>query len=254
MRLFSDNWIDYTATVITPATQDSILTAANIANALRKKVYRTAATQAAESITLDLGSAKAVTALILLDHTLTAGDSLLKLEGSTNNFASVAFTQALTWASGTILKTIASQTYRYWRISFTKSAAGETRDIGRVYLGTYDEFTEAQAPDYTGLVWEKNDPSKGIKSAGGVSYFDIQEKFDSFGLKFSMIDQTQVTTFETIFNRVGQTVSFFLQVDPANVPLDRVFYVKCVEDYKRPVKAFDAVYYWDTELKLEEQL
>ncbi len=253
MRLFYDNWIDYAATIITPATQDPILTAANIANELRKRVYRTLATQAAETITLDLGSAKDVTSVILLDHTLTAGDTLIKLQGNaTDSWGSPSFSQTLTWAAGTISQVFSTQTFRYWRIIFTKSSAGVTRDIGRVFLGTYYETTEA--PDYAGLNWGTVDPSKGTKTPGGITYYDVKEKFDEFSLKFSDYSQTDITNFETIFALVGQTISFFVQIDPNNAPADRFYYVKITEDFKRNVTAFSGTYFWDTAMKLEEQL
>src|SRR5438105_670913 len=103
MRLFYDNLIDYAATVVTASSQQADLPGSNVINELSKKVWRTGTAAAPESITFDLGSAKDVTGVILLDHTLTNADTNIELHASTDNFAASDVTVAvLVWASGTI--------------------------------------------------------------------------------------------------------------------------------------------------------
>ena len=82
MRVFYDNLIDKTGVTITPSSQVSTLPASNLAHEFRKRVWRTGTSTAAENVVFNLGSAKAVTSVILLDHTLTAGDSAIALEAN----------------------------------------------------------------------------------------------------------------------------------------------------------------------------
>jgi hypothetical protein len=252
MRFFYDNLIDYSGVLLLPSSAQSTLPASNVANEHRKRVWRTGTSAAAENLVIDLGSAKAVTAVILLDHTLTASDTLIKLEGHTTNaWGAPTFTQALTWASGTIAQVFASQTLRWWRISFTKSAAGETRDLGRVFLGTY--YETPIDPDADGYDEELNDPSRKTKSLGGQTYTEILEKFGVPAVKFSAIDQTMRDNLKTIFDAVGEAVSFFVQVQSTS-PLNKVWYVKLRRAFKTPVKGMDSTLLWDVSLDLEEQL
>jgi hypothetical protein len=254
MRIFYDNLIDYASVVISAATVDNAFPASNVAHQHKAKVYRTGTSQAAEYVKFDLGSAKSVTSIIILAHTLTAGDTLLKCEASTDDFSSTAFTQNLTYAANLIAQNFSSQSYRYWRFSFTKSAAGQTRDIGRIFLGTYYQTTEA--PDYDGLDLEREDLSTIQRSVGGQVYADIRSQYRAPILDFSAVSKTQKETFETIAARVGKHTSFFAQIDEnAGSGVESEFlYVNFRKLPKFSVSGFDNELKWDTRLELEEQL
>lgn len=253
MRFFYDNLIDNSGVVLTPTSEVDTLPAENVINELRKRVWRTGAASATERLVIDLGSAQAVTALILLDHTLTSSDTVLKLEAnSSDSWGAPAFTQNLTWADGTILQTFASQTYRYWRLSFTKSSSSESRDIGRIFLGTY-AATEHQ-PDFDGHDEKLEDPSRRAKTLGGQTWTDLQEQYKVINSQLSHVSQTMADQIKTIVEAVGQSISFFVQVDTVS-PLDTVYYVKFTRAFGRGVVAVDSTLIWDlAKLEMEEQL
>lgn len=252
MRFFYDNEIDKTGVVFTPSSEISTLPASNVANELRTRVWRTGISTATETLVFDLGSAKAITAIILIDHTLTSGDSAIKVEANTaNSWGAPAFTQTLTWASGTISQTFASQSYRYWRLSFTKSAAGESRDIGRIFLGTY--YEAEHQPDYNGLKEETDDLARTQTSLGGQEYVERVNQRRMLTCEFSEIADTFITSLRTIFRSVGEGISFFVQVDTA-APLNEIFYVKFGKSFRRQVDSFDASYLWAITLDFREQL
>lgn len=253
MRFFYDNLIDYAGVVLTPTSEVSSLPVENVINELRKRVWRTGTSVAAEKIVIDLGSAKAVTSIILLDHTLTAADTLIKLEANSSDaWGAPPVSETLTWASGTISKTFASQTYRYWRLNFTKSAAGESRDIGRIFLGTYAE-TEHQ-PDFAGYDESREDPSRKAKTLGGQTWTDRQEQFDVVTTEMSHVSLTLADQLKTIARAVGQSISFFVQVDTVS-PLNTIYYVKFRRAFGRSVVAVDSTLIWDmAKLEMEEQL
>lgn len=253
MRFFYDNLIDYAGVVLTPTSEVAALPATNVINELRKRVWRTTTSGPTERLVIDLGSAKAVTAIILLDHSLTAADSAIKIEAHTSDsWGAPSFTQNLTWAEDIIAQTFASQTYRYWRLSFTKVSVAVSRDIGRIFLGTYAE-TEHQ-PDFSGYDESRDDPSRNAKTLGGQTWTDRQEQFDTITTEMSHVSQTLADQLRTIAAAVGQSISFFVQVDTA-APLDTIRYVKFRKAFGRSVVAVDSTLIWDmAKLQMEEQL
>lgn len=252
MRLFYNNLIDYAATVITESSEVATLPSSNVANEFRKRVWRTGTSTAAEWIVFDLGSAKAVTAVILLDHTLTNSDTLIKLEAHTSDsWGAPSFSQALTWAEDIISAVFASQSYRFWRVSFTKSAAAESRDIGRIFLGPHESTEED--PDSDGVVESIEDDSRITKSLGGQTYTDAIEKYGRIAVQFSSIPNTMAASLKTFYEYVGKTKSFFVQVQTSG-PLTKIWYVKNTEELSREVAGMDAELIWDVALEMEEQL
>jgi hypothetical protein len=253
VRIFFDNLIDAAGVVLTPSSEISTLPAENVIHPFRKKPWRTGTSTAAETLVFDLLTAQAVTAIILLDHTLTNADTLIKIEGNAADvWGAPSFSQALTWASGTIAAVFASQSYRYWRLSFTKSAAGETRDIGRIFLGTY--YSAEEQPDFDGYGDELIDPSREQTTPGGQSYVEALEQFSEVRCTFSRCPNSQVESLRTIAEAVGQQVAFFLQVD-TTTPTDKIWYVKLKRPFEREASGWDltGAIAWDVSLELKEQ-
>jgi len=253
MRFFYDNQIDYAGVTFSPTSEVDGLPAENMANELRKRVWRTTTGGPTERVVIDLGSAKDITAIILTDHNFDAADTDLKIEAnSSDTWGAPAFTQALTWAEGTISQTFTLKTYRYWRLSFTKTSPIEAREIGRMFLGTYTD-TEHQ-PDFAGYDETREDPSRKAKTLGGQTWTDRQEQFDVLTAEHSHVSQTFSDTIKTIARAVGQSISFFVQVDTSS-PLNTVYYVKFTKAFGRSVAAVDGGLIWDlAKFQMEEQL
>lgn len=252
MRLFYNNLIDASGVVITASSEVSTLPGENVAHEFRERPWRTGASSAAENIVFDLGSAQAVTAIILLDHTLTSGDSSIILEGNTaDSWGAPAYTTTLTYAADIISKTFASQTYRYWRLKFTKSASSQVRDIGRIYLGTYVETDED--PDYDGLDVTEDDNGRTQTTTGGQEYTERQDSFRIVKVNFTHISQTMKDALTTYARAVRQSLSHFVQVATVS-PFDSIYYVKLRNAPKFGVKAMDSSAVWDNALEWKEQL
>lgn len=252
MRLFYSNLIDADGVVITPSSEVTTLPAENVAHEFRKRVWRTGSSTAAEYVVFDLLTAQAVTAIILLDHTLTSGDSSIILEGNTaDSWGAPAFTTTLTYAADIISKTFSSQSYRYWRLKFTKSSSGAVRDIGRVFLGTYDET--AEDPDYDGLDITEDDNGRSQSTIGGQEYNERQDPFRIISCKFTHISQTMKDQLASYVRTVRQSRPHFVQVATAS-PFDTIYYVKLRNAPKFGVKAMDSSAVWDNSLEFKEQL
>lgn len=254
MRFFYLNLIDGAAVVLTPTSEVATLPVENITNEARSIPWRTGTSTATERVVIDFGSAMAATSVILLDHTLTAADSAITLEANaTDSWGAPSFSTTLTWTADAIAKVFASQSYRYWRLSFTKSSAGEFRDIGRVFLGTY--YETAEQPDYDGYKDELIDLSDMVKTPSGQSYVDLRDKFRTFTCDFSRIPQSEVTSMRALADYVGTSISFFQQVDAAgSAPLNECVYVKLRKNIKPDVAGMDSDLTWNITLEAEEQL
>lgn len=253
MNIFYDNLIDYSGVVITPSSENASLPAVNVANEAKTKAWRTGATLGSEFVTFDLGSAKVVTSAILLNHNLTASDSVLEVRYSTDNFAaSNNLAGDFTYSSGVMLKTFGAISARYWRIGFAKSAAAQTRDIGRIFLGPY---VVTAKPDFTGYKRGKEDLSLKLKSVGGQEYCEIRNKRRILNLEFEGITNTESDQFLTLENSVGIHTSFFLQVHATGTTeMREALYVRMKSELTPEVAGIDSDYFWDVKMTLEEQL
>lgn len=257
MRLFAANLIDAAAvTLPSYSSQATGFPAANLRNPQRGEIWRTTTGFSAdEFVILDLGSAQAVTACIVLAHTLTAGDSAIKIQANaTNSWGAPSFDQTLTWSAAVIAQIFSTQTYRYWRFLFTKSAASAVRDVGRLWLGTY--YTATDAPDYDGFTDDGQDFSLKQRAPYGAQYGEARAVARMPQLEFSAIPNAQKIVFRTICDAVKTVTPFFLQVDETATgdELAEYLYLTFRARPTFKVAGYDSELKWDTRLNLEESL
>ncbi|MEW6304696.1 MAG: hypothetical protein AB1705_14570 [Verrucomicrobiota bacterium] len=257
MRFFYDNLIDASGVVVTTSSEQSDLPAANVTHEHKAKVWRTGSSVALEYVVFDLGSAQSVTSCIIFNHTLLNTDTLIKIQGnSSDSWASPAVDETLTWSSGAIFKVFAGGSYRYWRFTFTKASAGVTRDIGRIFLGTY--YTTTEQPDDDGLDIRPDDLSVTTVSRGGQEWTDARPQYRAFHVSFSAINSTQTDNFKTISDAVGEHTPFFVVIDETastSLPTGEMLYVKFKKAVGRKVNSHDgSEYKWDVKMELKEQL
>lgn len=251
IRYHYDNLIDYSGVAISESSEVSTLPSSNVANDLRTKVWRTGTSTADEWIVFDLGSAKAVTSIIVLDHTLTSSDSAITLEAHTSDsWGSPAYSNSLTWASGTIYEAFASQTYRYWRLKFTKASAGVSRDIGRIFLGPYVSATrEVDRGGYTETTVNR---STTRRTLGGQTYSLARDSYRSLSLAWNLVTDAQRTEFATLQTAVGSTVPWFIYLSGRH---DTPLYVKMRDLFAyRNSGGVDGAYFWDVDMVVDEEL
>lgn len=252
MRFFWNNLIDASGVTFTPTSEVSTLPVENIANEFRARVWRTGTSVADENVVIDLGSAQSVTSIILLDHTLTSGDSAIAIQGNaSDSWGAPSVNESLTYAAGTISKVFTGGAYRYWRLKFTKASSGVSRDIGRVFLGPYLEPTDL--PDYDGYDERLEDLSRKTKARSGQTWTDQLPQFATLNVSMSRFGQTDVDNIKTMLDTVGQSKSFFFQCETSG-SLNKVWYVKNRRAFSRKVVAYDGGYKWDFNMEMEEQL
>jgi photosystem II stability/assembly factor-like uncharacterized protein len=74
------------------------------------------------TVTADLGSAQTIDTLVIGRHTIPEA-ATITVEGSTNNFSTVAWTETLTWREGLIIKLISTRSQRYIRLTVNQASA-----------------------------------------------------------------------------------------------------------------------------------
>lgn len=110
----------------------------------RDSSYRTTTLESPNTITIDLGSAKEIKALIIFDHNFSSGVTLSLKGNASDAWGAPAFSEAVSYSADKILHYLSSaQTYRYWQLQITDTSNPDTHiDIGELFLGTYFEPTD----------------------------------------------------------------------------------------------------------------
>lgn len=254
-RFMWENRVDLTATTITAGSENTDLPAANVRHPHRTKVYRTGTSAAGEWIKFDFGSAKTVQAVILLDHTLTGSDTSIKVQANTSDsWTAPPVDQAMTYNAGTIAYYFSDlQTYQWWRIIFTKSAAGQTRDIGRVFLGPYYEAVRSFR--HGSLKVTPIDLSETDRSLGGQTFSEIKSIYHKVEGEIGNIADAQNTQMAALATACGTHTPWFLSVDNANKPYDLLYYGKTEKLSTRNEEMILAgAYLWTTSIEFAEEL
>lgn len=255
MRFLYDNLIDDSTVVITEGSENADLPSSNLTHPHRTKVYRTGTSSANEWVKFDLGSAKAVQCVVILDHDLTAGDSVIKLQGNaSDSWGSPSVNETITYNADVMAKFLGSpQTYQWWRVIFTKSAAGETRDIGRLFIGPYYECTKNI--HFGDLDIIPIDLSVTDRSVGGQTYSEIRDIYHEIKVGFVKIGDTQMSSFKTIADAVGTHTPMFISLDPTNKPYVWLYYVKAKSLKARKVDLLiGSTYTWSGDWEFSEEL
>lgn len=255
MRMFATNLIDAAATVLSSSSADANYPLANLKNELRGLLWKTGVAVALEYVVFDLGSAQAVTSFIILDHDLLGTETLVKIQGNaTDSWGAPTFSQTITVVVGAPITTVfASQSFRYWRFTFTKPAAANTRQFGRLFLGVYQEFTEA--PDFDGFAPKDVDLSARQRTTGGQIYSDVRDMYRMFALDYPVVPQASVDILRGVVRTVGMFKSFFCQITPGSSgEIGEQLYVKFAKLPEPKVSAFDSSLHYDFRVELEEVL
>jgi len=229
IMLLYNNLLD--SATLTASSAATGFPASNLQHPFRTKVWRTTGgTPGTANLVIDHGTAKAVNCVALINYTWASAPGTLNFEANaTDSWGAPSFSQALTWAAtpsangnkACIIKTFASQTYRYNRLNVAY-APGDW-DLGRMFVGSYFQ------PTYNYRIeWTQNvvDPSIIARSIGGQDHIDQIEKFREMGFSFLADTQAQWETYQTMINHVGINKDLFISFDYTNEPDEMTIYGK----------------------------
>jgi len=246
VRFLEPNLLD--GATLSASSQASGLPVANLANQLRRKVWRTQDAAGVHTATADLGGAETVGALAFTSHNLTR-DARVRLEA---NDADVW--TAPSWTSGwidvhdslfgwgqgghgghgyggyllddegegyihTFVHFFGGEHYRHWRLSIDDSSNPDGHyEIGRLFLGSH---FEPQRGFGHGWRVSQVDPSVTGHSLGQAPFSSRREKYFRLSLPFGLAEDDEYWhRFGDLFRRAGVTRDFFLVLlhDPDSTP------------------------------------
>jgi hypothetical protein len=128
----------------------------------------------------------------------------------------------------------------------------ETRDTGRIFLGTIYDFI--RPPLRTGIEVQFIDGSNKFKGVGLNTFTEIKDKYRMIRLSFPPVPQEDIDMLDTIYALVGESVNLYLQIDQV-APYDEIFYVKFAGMYTKRLRSPSSnPKVWDLTMGFEEQL
>lgn len=255
MKTFWYNLIDLSATTLTAASANASYPVTNLASEFLQTVYKTGTSATAEYINIDLGSSKAFSSIVIAEHDLLAADNL-RFKFSDDSSYTSAVEILIEHVAGTIVVTFPEVEARYVRIMFDKASAGDTRQIGRLFVGPHDDFEKVI--EYNGYNEGKEDLSRKSRTLGGQVYSEVRPIYSVFQLTCSYLEQEKSGWLRELDAYVGTHTPFFIQVQETTdstlneSPLDDVLYVMLRNMLDRDVESVDEVLRYGMDLNLEE--
>jgi hypothetical protein len=173
----------------------------------RDHLYRSAALESPNTITVDLGSAQEVKAIIIQDHNFTSAATLTLEADAAATFDSGAggnpqFSEAVTWNDEKIVHYLsAATTKQYWRLKVTDAANPDTYiEIGELFLGSYLELTRNYSEGFreeTTFLMERNRTPYGV---GKNHFYNSQLTFE---FDFKVMPAADVTSIKTLLTAIA---------------------------------------------------
>ncbi len=187
------------------------------------EVWRTGTTLTTEWIKADLGQAVTCGAVALLNHDLDGTETGLVLQAnSTDDWAAPPFSLTLTYRAGTLIEFFTPQSYRWWRLTFTKPSAGVTRQAGRFLLGPYYELPKR--PTRRDLRWGLEDTSELARTPGGQLYSDDRARLKTLRLRLERLSHEAADEIEQLYDAMGRGRPWLLSLDHDLYPTEWLFY------------------------------
>lgn len=179
--------------------------------------YRSAALGLPNTVTIDLGSAKAVNAIAIYDHNFTSGATITLKGNTADSWESPAFSETITYNAEKILQYLTStQTYRYWQLQITDAANSDGYiEIGTLGLFEYMELSKNFANDwgngYAGLI-DSEATQYGVRKQ---RFYNWQESIDIQFKNMVSADWTKIQAMLAVLGTRDDGIirPFFFNVD-----------------------------------------
>lgn len=172
----------------------------------RDHVYRSAALGSPDTITIDLGAARAFDSLVIYDHNLTSAATItLEADAAAtfdSNGGSPQVSESATWSSEKILHYLAaSVTKRYARLKINDTANPDGYiEIGELFLGPYLELTKNFIDGFskeTAFLKDSNATPYGIKKS---RFYNTQ---DTFNFNFAAMPEADVASVKAMIAAIA---------------------------------------------------
>jgi hypothetical protein len=210
---------------------------------------------AAQTLTFDLGTAQQPQALVLLDHNLTSAASIV-LQGSSNNFGSVAVAYNVPWQTGSLLYFLGAplQTLRYWRLQLSDGANpdGYLR-ASEIFLGGYTRLSRTfELGDMRG----KQRAGTRDRLLSGKYFGAINAVLNVFDLSWIRLNQTDRDQLVSVFDSLNDLENrevLHVFFSPMDTDLSRIYLCEWMEGQVVATGETDAPERYTVPVRLCEQ-
>lgn len=192
------------ATLSYDGTANSGYPETNLQDRNKNTLFQDTVLAAGNSLTIDLGSARACNYVTLINYS-NQSDTVLKLEYSADNvsYFTAFFNFDVSGAGNQIINTFSSKTKRYWKLTFSDVAIATSKTIsmGAILLGTI--FETSTNPDineqYSLYFSTKSAESIGGNRFSSTNFADFREKIS---LNWQYINETEREKWRNLFETV----------------------------------------------------
>jgi hypothetical protein len=218
IKFWNYNLVDQASTVITATNVNSLYPVANLKDHRRTKAFRS--TTASTVITFDFVTTEAVDSIIIAAHSKNGWGFTAPVTveaNGTNTWGSPAFTTTI--ASGDIdqkheiaVKEFASQSYRFWRLSFSGTTYVE---LAKIFIGALQEVGASRTMSYD---WQYLEDDLSIISVNryGQRYVDEIDTQTRMIFDINLMTKSEFDDYLTVYDYNRKIRPFFFKVDSTN--------------------------------------
>lgn len=209
IKFYATNLVDQA--VLSASTENLLFPKSNIQHMFRTKVFRS--TTNSDSVTFDLGETSQIDSVIVVPHTRDGfgfNAASLKLNG-TSNFASPAFTQALTLnhTHGFGYAEFTEKEYRFANIAMTSTSG--FCELANIFLGKKIEFESGTGVDF-GWTYQDDELSIVKRNAYGQRFTDVKTRQRKFGWSLKSLNKDELDQVFELYDLCGETKPFFFRL------------------------------------------
>ena len=235
---------EFDSATITASSEVTTLPAANVVHKLAGRVWRTSGASF-EWIKFDLGNAKQIKEVAIVNHNLTSGATITLEANSLDAWTSPPFSIAIPWRQTMVI--FLDQTYQWWRITFadTENPDGYI-EVGRICAGVYYEPGRNIINDYHKIYV---DPSTSFETPGWQRYYQLKRLYWQYKVAFRDLEEPEQDNLLTMYKAIRNTEPVIVSIDP-DKPEDTIY-----AELKTPLAyAVRLLNYANFELVFEEKM
>ncbi len=259
-RILDYNYIFDASVGLTASSENANFPVTNLRKFHRSKVWRTTSTTS-QNLVVDLRTSEEIDSFVMVFDkeamlAFSAG-AVFTLEGNhLNTWGSPAVSVTPTFDAALGIVSYfwsTAQEYRYWRLSFSDSAASLGYfEISKIFLGKATQLN--QMPEI-GVVQGSEDRSRIEQNDYGHEYADTYPQRDSLLCTWVALSDADRATLREIYRRLGKVKPLFVSLDPLQatfVDKDELIYYGYLENDFEATQAFYT--YFDAEMQIREAM
>ena len=186
--------------------------------------YRSSSLEAPNTVTIDLGGAETVQALVIYDHNFTSG-AVITLEGDDaatfdSDVGNPQYTAPVAWCDDKIIHYLSVETRQYWRLKVSDLGnPADYLEIGEIYLGGYLELSRNFVEGFSRVI---NTLIETNATRYGIRKNRFYNRQSTWSLNFAAMPAADVTSMIALMESLGSRATgiykpFWVHTDAAVV-------------------------------------